>query len=234
MRLELLSLNGKIFIHYKYGGILMKHRIVLSVFTIAMMAGAASFVNAETGVPDLTESYIEMAYTGLSSPVLFNVPNGEGSAFTEALTLDGVVDATITLYLRDEDGDPVANFPTEDMWPMLGGFGGLAFCTNGTIADSKTDNNGVTTWVEPLIAGGWSEGQTVVMIGGIPLESGGLDLRHNSPDLDGNGFVNLSDVSDFAYDFYRDYAFRSDLFYDGEINLSDVPRLAQNFLADCR
>lgn len=210
----------------------MKRLIVLSILTMAMMAGAASFVNAETGVPDLEKSWVEMAWIGPSSPVLFNVPNGGGAAFFEAYTLDGyVVDATITLYLRDSDDEPVTNYAADNMWLMTNdALGGFAPCFEGTIPDSPTDpDNGVTTWANPLRAGGWSEGQTVVMIDGSPLLSVGLNLRHNSPDIDGNGTVNLTDLPYFVVDFFSiNYSFRSDFFYDGQINLSDVPPFAAN------
>ena len=185
----------------------------------------------------MDNSWVEIAgQPGDAGRVLFNVPNGSGSAFTEARTLeDGQVDATITLYLRDSDNVPIANYPREDTW--------LAYiitdtlgvpCTSGTTADYDTDVNGETTWVNPLRAGGWSEGPTVVMIAGSPLLSGDLNLGHNSADINGNGVVNLQDVALFAGDLYGGgYMFRSDFHYDGVVNLSDVGKLAQSLGAAC-
>ncbi|MBK7190178.1 MAG: hypothetical protein IPH86_16275 [bacterium] len=48
--------------------------------------------------------------------VLYNLPNGQGSPLTEARSLGGVVDATITLTLSDHLCHAVVNFSASDMW----------------------------------------------------------------------------------------------------------------------
>jgi len=221
----------------------MKHRIVLSVFAIAMMAGAASFADPPTGDPDLGESSATCLEFSFRT-VMFNVPDGSGSPFTEARTLDGqVVDATITLYLKDSNGDEIVDYPIEDMWiaiddcsqrPCFLPCDGAMPADDGTTADSNTDGSGVTTWVNPLRAGGWSEGPTVVYIDGDPLLNSLLNMGHNSPDINGDRVVDLRDVQLFGYDFYAvEYAFRSDFAFDGDINLSDIPKMAQSIEAAC-
>ena len=212
---------------------------MLFVFAIAMMAGAVSFANPPSFLPDMENSWVEMpeCHSGECYPVLFNVPNGTGSAFAEARDFNTVqqVDASIALYLRDSGGVPVLNFPREDIWLDLpAGTSGWTRCPlNGTIADTDSDAFGVTTWVNPLFAGGWTEGPTVVMINGNLLLSGNLNLAHNSPDINGDGYVNLTDVAMFAADFYGAYAFRSDFHYDGVLNLQDIAKLAQASGATC-
>ena len=215
----------------------MKHRIVLFVFAIAMMAGAASFANPPTGVPDMENSWVTMSGVEPGDyAVMFNVNNGGGASFPGARNSEGQVDATITLYLRDGNNDPIVNFPSEDMWldPYFYGPSGY-ICQGGTNADAVSDANGVTLWDNPLRTGGWSEGPTVVMVSGSPLLSGDLNMGHNSPDINGDGVVNLTDVALFAADFYDNvnYWFRSDFHYDGLINLSDVGKLAQFIGAAC-
>jgi hypothetical protein len=211
----------------------MAHRKFLILFAIALMVGGASAAMAQ-GVPDLENSWVEMPCCIIDPGVIFNLPNGGGNDFDEVRTLeDGVVDATITLYLRDAFGDPVFNYPAEDVWLSADAPGSFHPCPSGTIADGDTDANGITQWVNPLRAGGWSEGPTVVMISGNPLLSGDLNMGHNSPDITGDLVVNLLDVSTFAGDFYGSYTFRSDLFYDGVHNLSDVAKLAQALGASC-
>jgi len=182
----------------------------------------------------MENSWVASATNDSIPLVLFNVPNGTGSPFTEARTLTGLVDAVLTLYLRDGNNDPIGNYPRVDMWLEVGDdIGTLSHCLSGTIAETDTRSNGETNWFNPLRAGGWSEGPTVVMISGTPLLSGDLDLRHISPDINGDLVVNLTDVSLFAGDFYGGYSFRSDFYYDGVINLSDVGKLAQAIGAAC-
>jgi len=55
-----------------------------------------------------------------------------------------------------------------------------------------------------------------------------LPIYVNSPDLNGDLAVNLSDIPIFASDFFGSYNYRSDLHYDGIINLSDLSRMAQS------
>jgi len=198
---------------------------IMGIFAITLMVGAASFASA--GVPDLT---LSDAATGVNGPyVMFNIPNGGGSAFTGAAGGD----ATITLTLRDGLGVAIANFPFEDAW-LETLDGGMAACTGGATADANTDVNGVTEWVTPLQAGGASTAGTQVSISGAFLDGAALNINHNSADINGDGNVNLTDVPLFAGDFYGGvYAFRSDFAFDGFVNLSDVVRLAQALGASC-
>jgi len=203
----------------------------MGIFACVLMIGSAALATA--GVPDLQLSTASRAYAGPETAVLFNIPNGGGNAFTSAAIAAGTVDATITLTLLDGAGVAVANFPFEDAW-VESADGGLFACVGGTSADANTDANGVTTWANPLAAGGNSEAVTVVMVSGAALtSSGGLAISHNSADINGDGVVNLTDVPIFAGDFFGAYAFRSDFSFDGSVNLSDVVRLAQALGAEC-
>ncbi len=165
-------------------------------------------------------------------PVLFHVPDGSGASFTQARAAGGLtVDATITLHLHDGAGNPIVGLPATDMWlerEDAAGTGNLAVCVDGTIADGPSGLDGVARWQEPLRVGGWSTSRTLVVVCGAPLPSSlGLAIRHNSPDLNGDLVVDLSDVPLFATDFQNgSNAFRSDLHYDGAVNLSDIPRLS--------
>ena len=91
----------------------MVHRKFIAMFAVALMVGSS--LAMATGIPDPQNSWVELA-CGDCTPVMFNVPNGTGSAFTEARTLNGPVDATVTLYLRDANNDPVVNYPAEDIF----------------------------------------------------------------------------------------------------------------------
>ena len=188
-----------------------------------------------TGIPDLDRSIISQTFQGLAT--LLNIPDGSGSPVTEARTADGtVVDATIhlTIITFCNGEEPVVGFPAEDMWLESIG-GGMVPCLGGTIADYATDLDGHTQWSLPLMAGGWDEGNCRVMVSGMALGNpGGLTLNFNSPDIDGNRVVNLTDLVFFSQDFWGGYAFRSDLVRDGVINLSDVAVYAESVGKSCR
>ena len=208
-----------------------KLKILILVFAISILAQPCFAIS---GVPDLFLSEAFIAYDGPGTPSMLLVPDGTGSRFTEAHDEQGnVVDATITLYLRDPAGMPIPNFPLEDMW-LETTDGGPATCYWGVRASQNTDRNGVTYWVDPALAGGYSEGPVLVMVNGTALTSNsGLPLRFNSPDINGDLVVNLADVILLAGDFFSDYNFQSDLSGDGVLNLSDISLFAQHFGAHC-
>jgi hypothetical protein len=95
---------------------------------------------------------------------LFVLPDGSGPPLTEARLFGGqVVDASIVVGLIDINGNPIFNFPWEDIWLdpetdtsspcWANGYGGFA-------ADNVTDINGETTFATSLAGGGWAEGPT--------------------------------------------------------------------------
>lgn len=203
--------------------------IIFAVLIIAQSCFALS------GVPSLTESTAFIAFTGPGVPSLMVVPDGSGPLFTAAHDEQGnVVDATITLHLRDGFGTPIVNFPREDMW-LESADGGLVSCMYGVIADDNTDPNGATQWTYPPIAGGNSQSLVVVFVNGSALTSSpGLPLKFNSPDINGDGFVNLQDLPIFSVDFFStSYFFRSDFNGDGFLNLQDISIFAQHYGAQC-
>jgi len=208
-------------------------RKLTGVFSIALVIGAASF--AVAGVPDLGLSFASTAAGAGVTPVMYNLPNGLGSTFAQASSLGGTVNATITLTLLDGGSVPVANFSASDMWlEKAAGTGNFVACTGGAIANFNTNAAGVTTWANPLRAGGWSNVNTLVMINGAPLVGGGLLLWHNSADLSGNGAADLGDIGAFASDYYGGAnPFRSDLKYNGAVDLGDIGVLASGIGASC-
>jgi hypothetical protein len=161
------------------------------------------------------------------------VPDGSGEALAEARRPDGSpVNGQVVVWLLDGVGVGAAGIaPAEIRLDVADGQ--LAFCTDGNIAGVATDSEGYTYFSAPLYGGGWSTDDLRVYVCNVPLSSAYLPMWVNSPDIDGDLEVNLSDVQLFAVDFYGAYAYRSDLAYDGVINLSDLGRLAQHMGADC-
>ena len=212
----------------------MNKSAVILLATLALGVLSSSPSLACTGVPDLDLSVVWQAFEGLAT--LLVVPDGSGPPVTEARTADGtVVDATIHLtvitYCFGED--PVPDFPREDMWLESIG-GGLILCQSGSIADANTDLEGHTQWSQPLKAGGYDEGNCRVMVNGNSVgEPEGLTINFNSPDMDGDTVINITDVYRFAVDYFGDFQFRADLHRDGTVNLSDLSVLARSLGQSC-
>lgn len=151
-----------------------------------------------------------------------------------------MVNATITLTLIDAGSNPVSGYPPEDIWlDILNPSPGTWIpCPAGTIADGPTNELGQTTFSNSLRAGGPGSGARI-MIGTwptpeFPIEFPGGDLFHfNSPDINGDLAVNLTDIAIFAGDFFGVYNYRSDYFWDGILNLSDIALIAQGYGAHC-
>lgn len=175
-----------------------------------------------------------MAYTGPETLTLMVTPDGGGRTFDEAfLPWGDTEDATITLELKNANWDPVANFPREDMW-LEAQNGGLIPCVGGTIADANTDAFGITWWQNPVLGGGSSEPLAIILVNGSHIElSSGVNLRFNSPDINGDLVVNLIDVAMFSNDFFGAYDFRADFYRDGVINLQDLATFAQAYGGVC-
>lgn len=182
----------------------------------------------------------------ITEPVyLMVVPDGSGMDFSEARTIDGqVVDATIRvqLWLGDEYGPigPLPGWSAEDI-----SFGAVEDHTQSCTQDYLITGQGLTDsdgWTEITLAphgGGWTQGILEVFIMADPAliedpDPSVLSIQFNSPDINGDGLVNLVDVSLFAQDFFSGTApFRSDLVWDGVLNLSDVGVFAQNLGVGC-
>lgn len=210
-------------------------RKLTGVFSIALVIGAATF--AVAGVPDLDMSTAATAAGVGVTPVMYNLPSGAGSSFTGASSTGGAVDATVTMTVLDGGGFPVANYSAADMWlmPIASTPPTFFACANGTIADINTTASGITRWVFPLRAGGWSQALTQVFINGVALTSNaGLVMWHNSSDLSGNGSADLEDIGLFAEDYYGGLnPFRADFFFDGSVSLADIGVLASGIGTAC-
>jgi hypothetical protein len=198
---------------------------VVAVFTALPLLALA-------GVPDVYECEVSIAYSGPGTPSMMNVPNGNGFAFTEARDEEGnVVDATITLYIRDSQGVPIMNYPAEDTW-LDTEDNGLVTCTSGSVSDLNTDFDGMTQWVNPLFAGGYSQAPVRVLINGVELPTT-LDLDFNSPDINGDLVVNLADVALFTGCYFNAYCYAADYDNNGALNLSDLSYFAEHIGATC-
>lgn len=180
--------------------------------------------------PDSSDAWME--YPGTDTVSLFVNPDGSGRGLDNAMVMwDSHVDATVYCQLIGYSGNPMENFPAEDMW-LEPEDGDLVTCALGACADTPTDANGIATWSTPLHGGGYSQGICYVLVNGSTIFQG-LNLQFNSADISGDLVVNLTDISLFAETFYSSYHYRADFFYDEVINLSDVGMLVTSLAASC-
>lgn len=212
----------------------MVRRKLAGLFVCSLVMGIASM--AVAGIPDLT---LSTATTAAAVQVsVYSLPNGNGKPLTQAKAIGSTtpVNATITLTLKDGNGDPIFTYPFEDLW-LETSLGNLKHCAGGTVADFSTLANGTTTFTNPILGGKQSDRvnaeKTIVLVSGSPLAGGGLDILWNSPDIDGNLIVNLSDTVLYAQNATGAYNYRSDFFFDNVINLSDTVLYAQGIGAVC-
>lgn len=199
---------------------------------MGLMIGALllSTVTAWAGVPDMNQSTAVTA-AGVAKSV-YNLPNGGGHPLSNCYSLGGArSNATITLTLRDVNMNPIFQYPWADLW-LDTNDGGLTYCPGGTSADRDTDVAGQTVWANSLFAGCSGIG-TVIIVSGNTLAQAPLNIRHNSPDVNCNLVVNLSDLSLYAQDVFAGYNYRSDFYWDNILNLSDLVLMAQGSGAAC-
>ena len=210
-------------------------RVPLLVIVLGLLAGGAALADGVTGIGfgfDRFLSDVSMAYDG-GTVSLFVVPDGGGRELTRAFDQFGnEVDATISVTLIDNMGQPVPDYPVEDMW-LESSDSELNLCLQGSWADEPTDAAGQTSWTAPLLGGGSSQAGCLVMINGEPLSFTPLNLRFNSADINGDLQVGLVDVTLFAGDFYGNYQYRSDFNFDGILDLIDVVFLADAMGRSC-
>ncbi len=209
-----------------------KFTLLLAVLLLLSISSAQA---QETGFPCMEiNCNVDFAYEGDETLTLFNLPNGEGSPFSEAHLPDGsIVDATLRVQILDCNLETVVDFPFEDIW-LNSVDDGMVPCIGGTTADEDTDEAGWTIWASPLHAGGFSTSGCQLFINGMtPLGWEDLPLNFNSADISGDGLVTLVDVVFFAGSYFGDYTFAADLSFDGVLNLPDVVLLAGALGAAC-
>lgn len=164
---------------------------------------------------------------------------------------------TIRVKLRDTNGVSIVGYPRQ--YIVLASYGAsIHECTQTSsyppmqimaYADHNTDNVGETTFTSetPFLIGGqhnYGEALSVLVdtngstnYGWAELFQGNYEyhtsaLVARTPDLNGDGAVNLSDVPLWA-DAYENNHPRGDFNFDGVVNLSDVPYLSAALTVQC-
>lgn len=219
------------------------NRPIMTIACAVLFTACLSAV-ATAGIPWVGQ----IVCNAVAEASVFMRPDGGGAALDEArLAGGGATDATVHVQLVDPNWVPVQYFPGEDIWLQFAVEPGTARgCANSPSfpggsfrADHATDADGWTEWLLPLRGGGWSAGPVTVYLNGMPAQDPDqyvhppLDLRTNSPDLNGDLVVNLSDIVYFTQDLTGAYQYRSDYDWDGVVNLTDVVYFAQGIGVEC-
>ncbi len=210
-----------------------KHLAAVLAILLLLGSGSALAECNSFYIPDLMLSQVQCAHWGPEPVSIMVVPNGSGDSLDQALVIGGLpTDATITITVLDGLGVPVYN-QCRDYIDLIANDGGVIFCQDADHPSSHTDAAGQALFHNPFAAGGFSQAGLTVLLYNTALCCS-LPIQINSPDLNGDLKVDLSDIPIFAGDFYGSiYQYRSDLHYDGVVNLSDVARMAQSFGASC-
>lgn len=201
-------------------------KVVLFAASLLLVAGIAF-----AGIIDPCES--DVTYNGAEPTCYFACPQGD----TDAFYLQGfwfsftIVDLTLA---------PIADIPGTDFWLVdCDPVRNLALCAGSAsaAADSATNAAGQTTMHDgSLSAGGCANGLSPVVQGYVLEDAGAgcaaycYQINVRSPDINGDGLVNLVDLSLFASAFPPNpYATCSDMDCSGAINLQDLARFAFHF-----
>jgi len=187
--------------------------------------------------PDPSRTSVWITPAGSPAVSLFTIPDGTGHSFAQAVSCASpgspvVTPIVINVQMLDINGAPPTPAVAASALWLVTASGGMAPCANGkmTTADGPTDALGRTTFTQPLHAGGASNfpGEPMLVLyldpfGVTTVVSPILFVYVNSPDIDGNGVVNLSDVVPFSTDIKGGtYVYRSDFHFDLKLNLTDI------------
>jgi hypothetical protein len=183
---------------------------------------------AVAGIPDVSLSTATTA-AGTQVSVFCTNVLGTSKTLLQAQTAAGVItDATITLTLLDGNGDPIFNYPFEDLW-LATSLNGFVSCSP-SLPIGNTNQLGITTFVGANLGKGHSDRlggveRCVVMISGTPLSGSGLDILFNSADINGDNIVNSLDLGLFVSalkGIVGTDPYHGNLQYDAAVNSLDL------------
>jgi hypothetical protein len=171
----------------------------------------ALVASASAGIPDASKCTATSA-----GGTLYICHQGDAESL-------GSVGASVSITVLDVNTVPINNFPFQDIWMKSAVAGQINLCQGGLTADANTNAAGQTTMSGVPSGGGCTQGPMQVVISGVALPAlQNLNIRINSPDINGSLVTGLDDVGPFSIALNGVYNFCSDFFDDGLINLADV------------
>lgn len=194
----------------------MFHRIAIAILILLCAVPATAQIDPNTST------------AVLSAPsCLMSCPAGDGNTFGASgvnvtFTIFDVTGLPVVgLSPRDFEIDGITPFRVADAFYPAGPAWDLQQAGFGVIAP------GVYGFQGALTAGGNEPSRALGKVRGLTLVgAGSMPLTMVSPDMNGDGAVNLIDVTLFTSVFYGAYSFTADFNCDGAVNLIDVTFLA--------
>lgn len=207
---------------------------ILSIIAAALLCWQIlphSTLATSNGTPEPCSLLVSFIEPG--SRCSFICPQGDGQTLAQG-------NNRINILVKNINGEPVPGVLASDFW--LVGCDDLALCSgSGSIdADSATNNQGMTTISGTMAAGGCDlNGVHVAIFGilaGCPPTC--LNVSVVSPDLDGDGDVDLVDFALFAPVFNTvagnpNYDPCCDYDCEGDVDLVDFSLFAQHWQHTC-
>ena len=212
---------------------------------ILMLVSSVCMASRKPGSSSIS---IDVDY-GFTEPVsIFSAPDGSGYPLTRAFIFGGTeVDASLTVSLK-VGSTAMWGIPAEDIVLVLGGnFYHLCGEDGAVCGIGFTDGDGVMILDGPIAGGGYAEPDghgahievnTYFLNVTFFDSSQSFPMYMNSPDINGDGVVNLLDVTIHAsdqdkFDRLGRYSYRSDFNWDGIINEIDQDMLSEFYGASC-
>lgn len=182
---------------------------------------ASILINPSSGPGPQYEADPEQSTATSAAGTLLICPDGAG----QTLAQKGL---TIQVEVRSRAGTPLAGVPAGDLWLDSPTAGGAFLCMPGNAADAATDVLGRTTFSGEVFGGGCTSAGFTVMLLGLPLSGGPaagpdvLPIATRSPDITGDGAINLADCGRFSSALHASHGDCADFDGDGIVSLPDV------------
>ncbi len=211
--------------------------VLLSILAAALLCWQFLPMNTETASSGIVDPCSSSAcfVDALGNRCLFICPQGDGNELEDG---NNVIRVTVS----DDTGAPIPGILATDFW--LVGCEDIYLCagSGSSNADSATNDNGVTTISGTIAGGGQDSLGVMVVVQGVIINCrllcGGpcLPIIVTSPDIDGDGDVDIADFSIFGACFQsppKPYQRRCDMDCDGDVDIADFSRFAQHWQHRC-
>jgi hypothetical protein len=214
----------------------MIRRCCVPAAVAILVLGADAVTTADVGLG----YYCNPEPTTTEPVSLCCLPDGSGDRLDDCQLFGGSrIDATLRVTMVNENGTPVA-FAAERLALAPDAYGaptGPTYCLP-LHPETDCDPTGRTAFSGAAAAGGHhratvGEHVAVLVDGGLVYDPPQLQISYNSPDIDGDLRVDLTDVILFGQDYFGAYDYRSDFHWDGQINLSDLVLLSGGLGVRC-
>jgi hypothetical protein len=189
-------------------------------------------------VPDIAKCDISTRATEPVSIMICPCCDGNGFEYAKTFGLTSYyLDATIEVNIRDGQENPINEIPAASIWMEAPG---ITWCLpEGNIVDFETGYmmapDGYTEFALAPCGGGCSEEFTLNgFLDGTSFNENPITyIKFNSPDLSGDGLINLADLAQFAAIYWEPATYCTDFYWDGEMNLLDLALFAEHYTHPC-